>query len=151
MVWAEANTDCDEFEQWLEQLATVVAREVGDAWRENEWHTQWFERACQQKVEVALAELVKEWVGRASKLEIQALENPQLSRRSLLDSRGDVAAASQREREKTGCSRRRRCAAFGSRQGKRIRRGDSWPDSKKPQRVKSWPPSQDGIGWTSVS
>ncbi|MGA3075669.1 MAG: hypothetical protein ABSG56_18445 [Bryobacteraceae bacterium] len=100
LVWAEANTDCDEFEHWLEQLATVVAREVGDAWRENEWHTQWFERACQQKVEVALAELVKEWAGRASKLEIQALENPQLSRRSLLDSQGDVAVASQREREK---------------------------------------------------
>ena len=100
LVWADTNTDCDEFEQWLEQLATVVAREVGDAWRENEWHTQWLERACQQKVEVALAELVKEWAGRASKLEIQALENPQLSRRSLLDSQGDVAVASQREREK---------------------------------------------------
>jgi hypothetical protein len=97
--WVDTNLDSDAFGAWLHDLATLVLREVGDAWRESEWHRLWFERVCQQNVEDALAQLIEKWTSRAVRLEIQALENPLLSRRSLLNAHGNVALAGELERE----------------------------------------------------
>jgi hypothetical protein len=92
-VWADMNRDSDQFTRWLEDLRLLVVREVGDLWCPSEWHVQWFERACCKKVEEALTPLIDEWESRAARLEVQHLEKPHLSLRSLLLSGGDLNLA----------------------------------------------------------
>jgi hypothetical protein len=76
--WASnSRGDSDEFRRWAIGIAQAVASEVGDLWRNDPWHTDWFERACHAKIDQALAPLLKEWGRRASDLEIQRLENPE--------------------------------------------------------------------------
>ncbi len=100
--WA-ASTDhnSDEFRDWSIAIAQLVAREMGDLWRKDQWHTTWFERACHKKIDEALGALTREWESRASKLEIQGLENPQLSIQSLLGSGGNLSVASTLEENKS--------------------------------------------------
>jgi hypothetical protein len=77
-LWAaDRAADSDEFRRWAIGIAQSVASEVGDLWRKDQWHTDWFERACHAKIDQALAPLIKEWGRRASELEIQRLENPE--------------------------------------------------------------------------
>jgi hypothetical protein len=89
-VWAETNGNADDFSRWLEAIRHLVAGEVGDLWRQGEWHAAWFERACRKKVHDQLRASADEWTSRASALEIQHLENPHLSLRSLLVAGGDL-------------------------------------------------------------
>ena len=89
-VWADTNGNSDEFTRWLEAIRHSVGCEVGDLWRQGEWHAAWFERACRRKVHDQLAASVDEWKSRASGLEIQHLENPHLSLRSLRVAAGDL-------------------------------------------------------------
>jgi hypothetical protein len=83
----------DEFRHWLIGIAQSVAGEVGDLWRKDQWHASWFERACHKKIVEALVPLTKEWEGRASKLEIQQIENPHLSIESLLLADGNLSVS----------------------------------------------------------
>ena len=92
-VWADTSGDSGEFTRWLEGIGVLVGREVGDLWKNGEWHVAWFERACRKKVEECLAPLIEEWKSRASGLEILHLENPHLSLRSLLVAGGDLKLA----------------------------------------------------------
>jgi len=89
-VWADTNGNSDEFTEWLERISHLVESEVGDLWRQRAWHAAWFERACRGAVHDQLATLVDQWKSRASGLEIQHLENPHLSLRSLLVAGGDL-------------------------------------------------------------
>lgn len=99
-VWADANRTADEFVQWLKDLAVAVTCEVRDLWGGGEWHRAWFDRACGKQVGASLMSLVDEWGSRASELEIQHLENPHLSLRSLADVDGDVESADNFARDK---------------------------------------------------
>jgi hypothetical protein len=92
-VWADANGDSDQFAQWSEGLRHLVVSEVSGVWQRDKWHADWFERACRSQVDEHLTKPVDEWKSRASALEIQHLENPDLSLRSLLDADGDVISA----------------------------------------------------------
>lgn len=92
-VWAETNGNSDEFSRWLEAIRHLVGGEVGDLWRQGEWHAAWFERACRREVHGQLGASVDEWKSRASGLEIQHLENPHLSLPSLLVAGGDLNLA----------------------------------------------------------
>jgi hypothetical protein len=74
---ANARGDSDSFRRWAIEIAQSVASEVGDLWRKDQWHTEWFERACHAKIDQALAPLIKEWGRHVSELEIQRLENPE--------------------------------------------------------------------------
>lgn len=89
-VWADTNGNSDEFTRWLEAIRHLVGCEVGDLWRQGEWHAAWFKRACRREVHDQLAGSVDEWKSRASGLEIQHLENPHLSLRSLRAAGGDL-------------------------------------------------------------
>jgi hypothetical protein len=89
-VWAETNGNADDFSRWLEAIRHLVGDEVGDLWRQGEWHAAWFERACRRKVHHQLRASAEEWKSRASALEIQHLENPHLSLRFLLVAGGDL-------------------------------------------------------------
>ena len=97
-VWADTDGDSDEFTRWLENVGVLVGREVGDLWRNGEWHTAWFERACRNKLEEAFRPLIEEWQSRACGLEILHLENPRLSLRSLLAAGGNIDLAVTFER-----------------------------------------------------
>ena len=88
-VWAETNGNSDDFSRWLEAIRDSVAGEVGDLWRQGEWHASWFERACRREVHNQLGASVDHWKSRASGLEIQHLENPHLSLAALLAAGGD--------------------------------------------------------------
>jgi hypothetical protein len=92
-VWAVTNGNSDDFTWWLEAIEQLVGCEVGDLWRQGEWHTAWFERACRKKVQDQLGASADEWKSRASGLEIQHLENPHLSLPSLLVAGGDLNLA----------------------------------------------------------
>ena len=92
-VWAETSGNSDEFGRWLEAIRHLVGCEVGDLWRQGEWHTAWYERACRRKVHDQLAASADEWKSRSSELEIRHLENPHLSLRSLLVAGGDLNLA----------------------------------------------------------
>ncbi len=91
---ASTDHNSDEFRHWSIGIAESVAREIGDLWRKDQWHTSWFERACHKKIDEALLPLTREWECRASKLEIQGLENPHLSIESLLLADGNLSVAS---------------------------------------------------------
>ena len=97
-VWADTNGDSDEFTRWLEDIGVLVGREVGDLWRNGEWHAAWFERACRNKLEEALRPLIEKWQSRACGLEILHLDNPLLSLSSVLAADGDVDLAVTFER-----------------------------------------------------
>lgn len=90
VVWADTNGDSDQFAQWLEGIRHLVGCEVGNLWRQGEWQAAWFERVCRGEVHDRLAVPVDEWKSRAAGLEIQHLENPHLSLRSLLVADGDL-------------------------------------------------------------
>jgi len=89
-VWAETNGNSDKFSGWLKAIRHLVGGEVGDLWRQGEWHAAWFARACRNEVDDQLEVSVGEWKSRASALEIQHLENPHLSLPSLLVAGGDL-------------------------------------------------------------
>ena len=75
--WATStHGNSDEFRDWSIGIVQSVAGEVGDLWRKDPWHSDWFERACHEKIGEALEPLRKGWEGRASNLEIQQIENP---------------------------------------------------------------------------
>jgi hypothetical protein len=93
-VWAtETRGDSEAFAQWLDQLRQAIGGEVGDLWRKDKWHTAWFDRACQDKIDEALATLRGEWEPRARRLEIQHLRNPHLTLESLCAADGDPGVA----------------------------------------------------------
>jgi hypothetical protein len=84
-LWAtETKRDSDEFARWLLQLRRLIGGEIGDVWRKDEWHSAWFGRVCENKIDEALADLQQDWESRARELEIQSLRNPQRSIESLL-------------------------------------------------------------------
>ena len=89
-VWAGANGNSDDFASWMPLLIRIVEYEVAVVWQATEWHAAWFERACRKKVADALAPVAKEWQSRASRLEMQHLENPHLSISSLLAADGNL-------------------------------------------------------------
>jgi hypothetical protein len=93
--WATStHGNSDEFRDWSIGIVQSVAGEVGDLWRKDPWHSDWFERACHKKIGEALEPLRKGWEGRASKLEIQQIENPYLSLESLLSADGNLSVSS---------------------------------------------------------
>jgi hypothetical protein len=94
-VWAtETKRDSEEFAQGLDQLRQATGREVNDVWRKDEWHTAWFERACRNEIDEALAALQGEWESRARRLEVQCLKNPHRSIESLLAEDSTVSVVS---------------------------------------------------------
>jgi len=94
--WAAGtHQNSDEFGHWSIGIAQSVTGEMGDLWRKDQWHTSWFERVCQKKIDEVLVPLAREWESRAAKLEIQGLENPQLSIESLLVADGSLSVASR--------------------------------------------------------
>ncbi len=97
---ASTDHNSDEFRHLSIGIAQSVGREIGDLWRKDQWHTRWFERACHKKIDEALLPLTREWECRASKLEIQGLENPHLSIESLLVAKGNLSVASTLEKSK---------------------------------------------------
>jgi len=100
-LWAaRANCNSDEFAQWSIGVAQLVGVEVCDLWRKGEWHSSWVDRMCPKKIDEALGPPVKDWGRRASKLEMQHLENPHLSLESLLGAGGSTAFALSLEQYK---------------------------------------------------
>ena len=91
--WANTSGDSDAFRQWVQQVSLLVATEVRDVWRKDEWHGAWFDRACRPKVDDALTLLAREWERRATTLEMQHLANPHLSLAVLLAAEGDLGLA----------------------------------------------------------
>jgi hypothetical protein len=110
-VWAETNGNSDEFSGWLEAIRHLVGGEVGDLWRQGEWHAAWFERACRKEVHDQLGESVGEWKSRASGLEIQHLENPHLSLPCLLVTGADLSLALTLEQGKQNIKNAQRLLA----------------------------------------
>jgi hypothetical protein len=93
-VWAgETSGNSEGFAEFLDQLRQKIGREVGDLWRKDKWHTEWFDRSCRNKIDEALAALSGEWNSRARQLEIQHLQNPDLTLRSLCAAAGDLGIA----------------------------------------------------------
>lgn len=90
-VWA--NGDSDELAERFDQLRQEIGREVSDLWRKDAWHTEWFDRACRNEMDKALAALSEQWKSRARRLEIQHLQNPDLGLRSLCAANGDLGIA----------------------------------------------------------
>lgn len=94
-LWADTNGDSDTFGHWLATLAHSVVLRIKTLWRQPERHRRWFERACQSKVEDALAAHVEAWAAHAARLEISHLENPNLSLSALLTAQGPIKLSVQ--------------------------------------------------------
>jgi hypothetical protein len=75
LAWAETNGEAD-FTTALEEIRSLVLREVTGLWETDEWHRAWFHRACRPKVEQALTPLIEAEDARALRLRIEHLENP---------------------------------------------------------------------------
>jgi hypothetical protein len=91
--WAEGNGNSDDFAGWVPAIVGLVEREVAGVWQATQRHAAWFDRACRKPVLEGLMPLTKEWQSRASRLEIQHLENPHLSIPSLLAANGNLNLA----------------------------------------------------------
>jgi hypothetical protein len=87
----ETERYSEEFARWVDALRRFVVSKIGDLWS-GEWHAAWFERACRQKVDESLEQLVQEWKFHARKWELQYLENPYLPLRLVTASMNSQAS-----------------------------------------------------------
>lgn len=93
LIWAETSGNSDDFGGWLVALVGLIEREMANLWDTTEWHRAWFNRAGREPITNALRTLKKQWESKASALEIQHLENPHLSIKSLLSADGNLSFA----------------------------------------------------------
>jgi len=94
-LWAkETAGDSEVFAQWLDQLRASVEREVGELWDKTDWHSAWFDRACQPMLDKALRKLSDDQNRRVRNLEKLHLENPHLSLASIVNAEGNIMAIS---------------------------------------------------------
>jgi hypothetical protein len=98
-IWASAEDASEIIAEWLVEIKAVVASELTDLWAKSEWHPS-FQSRCLTKADEELSSLVNFWKLRATRLEIQKLENPHLSFESLLAVGGDANFATTLEEGK---------------------------------------------------
>lgn len=94
LVWANrTEAYSDTVAESLELVKQSVGREVRELWRKSEWHSAWFDRVCQAKVDNALAEQAGKEIRRARNFEMKHLENPHLSLAAIIAADGDLSSA----------------------------------------------------------
>jgi hypothetical protein len=80
------------FAEWLAEIKAVVTSELAGLWAKSEWHPS-FQRRCLERAGEELTSSMNAWKSRATRLEIQKLENPHLSLESLVAAAGDTTVA----------------------------------------------------------
>jgi len=92
-IWVlAANARTEVFTEWIGEIKAAVESELTRLWAASEWHPS-FQLRCVKTASKDLASLTGGWESRANRLEIQHLESPHLSLRSLLAASGDLNVA----------------------------------------------------------